>query len=463
MNAANLMKHSFRFLRTMALAAAAVPLVGAPPAVAAARFRLVTLDPGHFHAALVQKSMYADVDPLVHVYAPVGDDVAGHLKRIEGFNTRAQGPTRWREQVYTGPDFLSKMLAEKAGNVVVLSGNNARKTDYIVRAIDAGLHVLADKPMVRTPADLVRLQQAFKAAEAQHVLLYDIMTERFEVATILQGELSRQAALFGQIVPGTPADPAIVMEGVHYFSKLVGGVPLRRPTWFFDPLQQGDGIVDVTTHLVDLIQCQLFPGQALSPADVTMLTARRWTTPISPAQFKLVTGAEDFPAFLSAHVREGVLLAPANGEFSYTLRGIHARVSSAWDFAAAAGGDTHHSILRGTKAKLEIRQTAAEKYKPTLYVRAPDATAALADEATLAAAIAALQSKYPGVGFRRADDGWMITVPEKYDIGHEAHFAQVTENFLGYLRAGRLPAWEVPNMITKYSTIMRAYELSLTP
>ena len=42
------------------------------PAKAAAdqgRFHLVTLDPGHFHAALVQKSMYPDVSPVVHVYA----------------------------------------------------------------------------------------------------------------------------------------------------------------------------------------------------------------------------------------------------------------------------------------------------------------------------------------------------------------------------------------------------------
>ena len=30
---------------------------------ARAPFRLITLDPGHFHAALVQKSMYPDVDP----------------------------------------------------------------------------------------------------------------------------------------------------------------------------------------------------------------------------------------------------------------------------------------------------------------------------------------------------------------------------------------------------------------
>ena len=39
--------------------------------------KLVTLDPGHFHAALVQKTMYDQVSPTVHVYAPEGPDVAG--------------------------------------------------------------------------------------------------------------------------------------------------------------------------------------------------------------------------------------------------------------------------------------------------------------------------------------------------------------------------------------------------
>lgn len=32
--------------------------------------RIMTLDPGHFHAALVQKKMYEQVDPTVYVYAP---------------------------------------------------------------------------------------------------------------------------------------------------------------------------------------------------------------------------------------------------------------------------------------------------------------------------------------------------------------------------------------------------------
>ena len=53
-----------------------------------------------------------------------------------------------------------------------------------------------------------------------------------------------------------------------------------------------------------------------------------------------------------------------------------------------------------------------------------------------------------------------MDVPAKYDVGHESHFAQVTTNFLRYLREGALPAWELPNMLVKYGTIMEAYKLS---
>ncbi|MCK5469961.1 MAG: oxidoreductase, partial [Cyclobacteriaceae bacterium] len=35
-----------------------------------APFQFMTLDPGHFHAALVQKMELEDVDPTVYVYAP---------------------------------------------------------------------------------------------------------------------------------------------------------------------------------------------------------------------------------------------------------------------------------------------------------------------------------------------------------------------------------------------------------
>ncbi|MCX6927550.1 MAG: oxidoreductase, partial [Verrucomicrobia bacterium] len=151
---------------------------------------LITLDPGHFHAGLVQKYMYPQVSPVVHVYAPAGADVQEHLKRIEGFNARPDQPTRWEEEIYTGPDFLERMLNEKVGNVVVLAGNHARATKYIDRSISAGFNVLADKPMAITPADFNLLRQAFERAAENKVLLYDIMPERHEITSRLQRELA---------------------------------------------------------------------------------------------------------------------------------------------------------------------------------------------------------------------------------------------------------------------------------
>ena len=451
--------------RRLVLAFAALLAMTAPSAGAqradSARFRLITLDPGHFHASLVQKFMYPDVDSVVHVYSAGGDDLAQHLARIETFNKRTDQPTHWVEKIYTGPDFLERMIAERAGNVVVIAGNNARKTEYLVRSIDAGLNVLADKPMVRTPDDLVRLRQAFQTAAQKHVLLYDIMTERHEVTTALQRELSMQPELSGTLVKGTTQNPAISKVSVHHFSKVVAGSPLKRPEWFFDVRQQGEGIVDVTTHLVDLVQWEAFPGQTLKQSDVRMLNARRWTTPISPAQFKKVTSADRFPPYLERDVKDGVLQVYSNGEMNYTLRGVHARVSVTWNFEAPEGtGDTHFSVMRGTRANLVIRQGAEQKYKPVLYVERNPAVSTATHEAALIAAVERLQGKWPGAAVRRDGDRVAVDVPAKYDVGHESHFAQVTSDFLRYLREGRLPEWEVPNMLVKYGTIMQAYAMS---
>ena len=54
----------------------------APFTGAKGEVKLMTLDPGHFHAALVQKTMYDQVSPTVTVYAPQGPDLQDHLDRI---------------------------------------------------------------------------------------------------------------------------------------------------------------------------------------------------------------------------------------------------------------------------------------------------------------------------------------------------------------------------------------------
>jgi len=424
--------------------------------------KIMTLDPGHFHAALVQKYMYEQVDPTVHVYAPEGPDVQGHLDLINSYNTRAENPTSWEEKVYTGPDFLEKMLEEKPGNVMVTAGNNAKKTDYIFKTVEAGINVLADKPMVIAPEKFPLLEKAFETAAENNVLLYDIMTERHEITTILQRKLSQLPEVFGELEKGTIEEPAITKESVHHFFKYVSGSALKRPAWFFDTEQQGEGIVDVGTHLVDLIQWEVFPEEILSKSDVNMLSAKRWATEMTPEMFEKVTKLDEYPDYLQKDVEDGVLKVYSNGEINYTLKGVHAKVSVIWNFQAPEGaGDTHYSIMRGTKCNLIIRQGEKEGYKPQLYIEANSGIDIKEFAGSLYNGVQGLTSKYPEIELEKlSDTKWKLNIPEELKVGHEAHFGQVTEKYLQYLVDGKLPEWEVPNMIVKYYTTTEGLKMA---
>ena len=425
--------------------------------------RLVTLDPGHYHAALVQKSMYEQVDPLVHVYAPDGPDVRDYLKQIQRFNEREQDPTAWQQKVYTGGDFLEKMLAEKRGDIVVMSGNNRRKAEYIKASIDAGLNVFCDKPMCIDPQGFALLQQAFASAERNGVLLYDIMTERFNVTCILQKLLVLNKEVFGELEKGSADNPAVVKESVHHFFKYVAGAPIRRPGWYFDAAQQGEGLVDVTTHLIDLVMWTCLPDQAIDyRKDVVMENARRWPTMITQQQYEKVTRLPDFPDFLQEKLNDdGVLPYYANGQMIFTLKGICVKLSVTWNFQAPpGGGDTHHSQFRGSKAHVIIRQGKEQDYRPEVYVEPAPGRDADELAASLKRAVAALQNTYPGLKLKQEGKSWHVLIPDECRIGHEAHFRKVMEGFLQYLAQSRLPEWEVPNMIAKYYITTKALELA---
>jgi len=430
---------------------------------AAGEVKLMTLDPGHFHAALIQKSMYEQIDPTVYVFAPEGSDVTDHLARIEAYNKRAEKPTAWVEKVYTGADYLEKMLAEKPGNVMMVAGNNAKKTEYIQKAVEAGINILADKPMVITPEAFPVLEQSFKTAKEKGVLLYDIMTERYEITTIIQRELTKIPEVFGGLTEGTPLQPAIVQESVHYFSKVVSGNALKRPAWFFDTAQQGEGIADVTTHLVDLAQWEGFPEMILNKSDVQLISAKHWSTDLTQKQFEEVTKLSEFPEFLKKDVESNQLKVYSNGEIVYKLKGKTVRVSVIWNFEDPLGvGDTHYSIMRGKLCNVIIKQGKDESFKPTVYIEANTIEGLSAFEGSLKNAVEQdIATNYPGLKLIKLNDKlWTIDIPEKYKQGHEAHFAEVTGKYLSYLKAGKLPEWEVPGMITKYYTTTEAMKMA---
>ncbi len=421
----------------------------------------VTLAPGHFHAALVQKTMYDDADPVVHVYAPAGKDLQQHLERIRGYNERADGPTTWKEEVYEGPDYLARMLNEKKGNVVVLAGNNGNKAAFISKSLEAGFNVLADKPMAIDAAGFAALEKDFAKATDQQLLLYDIMTERFEITNILQRLLVANTDIFGQLKQGTAEQPAISSESVHYLYKYVSGKVLVRPAWFFDVNQQGEAIADVGTHLVDLNQWICFSGQQLDyRKDITVVAASHWPTMISATQFHAITQGENFPASISKLVQKDSLLPYyCNGKFTYLLKDIYTGVTVRWDYQSEHNsGDIYHSLIKGTKANLEVKQGPEEQYKPVLYITP------LKEDTLFTRALRSLekdwQKDYPGIAFQKISDVYKVIIPTKYAEGHEAHFGKVTTAFLGFLKYRNMPAWEVPGMIAKYYTTTTALAMA---
>jgi predicted dehydrogenase len=421
--------------------------------------RLIVLDPGHFHAALVQKEMYPWLARQVSVYGPLGPDVLDYMQRVVLFNTRPENPTSWEIELHTGPDFFERMLHERPGNVVILTGRNRPKIDRILASVGAGLNVLADKPWIITSAEMPKLERALEEADAKGLVAYDIMTERYEITSLLQRELVNDAAVFGEPVAGSDAEPGISAKSVHHLMKVVAGVPLRRPAWFFDIAETGEGLADVGTHVVDLVQWTAFPDQKLDyKTDVHILGGRRWPTVIPQADFQRVTGAPEFPKYLAGSVKGGHLDYFCNNSVHYTVRGIHIKLDILWNWEAPPGtGDTYDAAFRGTKSRVDIRQGQAERYVPELYVvpQSADVLSAVRRK------VEALQALYPGLSIEKSAGVAHIVIPDPFRVGHEAHFAQVTNKFAEYFRAPRsLPEWEKTNMLVKYYVTTKGVEVA---
>ena len=424
---------------------------------------LVVLNPGHFHASLLQKFPQKQVNDTVLVYAPQGNELDQYLASIEGYNDRSENPTVWNEVVYSGSDYLEKMLEEKKGNVVILAGNNLKKTDYIYQAINVGYNVLSDKPMAINTENFELLRSAYDSARTQDVYLYDVMTERYEILNTLTRELVNNKELFGELQDGTPENPSIVMENVHHFYKEVSGNVLVRPAWFYDVEQQGEGMVDVATHLVDLINWQCFPDSVIDyERDVNIISASHWPTKLTLSDFTRSTKLEVFPDFLTKYVNNSVLDVYSNGRINYQVKGKNIAVTALWNYEAPkGGGDTYSATIKGTKATVEIVQNKAENYIKQLYVQKDKSTDEKEFESAITKIVTQLQETYPYVSSKRISGSrYQIVVPVESRKGHEDYFGYVAQKYFGFLVNRNMPEWEISNTIAKYYITTTALEMA---
>ena len=418
---------------------------------------LVIVDPGHFHATLVQQQMYPGLSPQVRVHAPLGPDLIDYLSRIARYNRRPQAATDWRLEVHAGPDFLDRMRAEPHGGIAIFSGRNRGKIERIVAALEAGLHVLADKPAIIEPEGLPRLEAALALAQERQLVLADMMTGRHNTLVRLIRALRSDPEVFGDPVPGTKDEPGVSLSGVHYLRKLVAGLPNPRPAWYFDVTEQGEGLADTGVHLVDRVHETLFPGQPLDwQRDIDILAASRWPTMVSLPQLRELTGETGWPDSLASWIRHDVLDYLCNGQVDYRVRGIHVRLEVRWDWQAEQGDDTHQALYRGTRCRLALRQGPAERFRPELYVLPNDDIAA-----ALQRRIATLQSAYPGTALENLGSEWRIEIPDALRVGHDAAFAAFTRGFLAHVAdPASLPVRERSNLLAKYLVTTGAVALS---
>jgi predicted dehydrogenase len=403
--------------------------------------RLIVLDPGHFHATLLQKEMYPELASRASVYTPLGPELLDYLNRISLFNSRAANPTHWDLDIHCTRHSLDELLRDRAGDIVVFTGRNRGKIDRMLPVISAGLHVLADKPWIISSDEMPKLEQALDLAESRGVVAYDIMTERYEVTSQLQRELVNTSGIFGE-----PLN--VVARSVHHVMKVVAGVPLRRRPWFFDIADYGEGLADVGTHVVDLVQWTLLPDQVLDyRQDIEVLEGRRWPLTLTREQLQLVTGESHWPENLDYY---------CNNAVHYTLRGIHVKLEILWKWEAPAGtGDIYEAAFHGTKSTVEIRDA-----KPEVYV-IPQAGQSESVFAALHTKVEQLQSRWPGLAIEQAGTEARLIIPAKFRVGHEDHFAQVARRFLKYVKGpASLPAWERAYMLAKYYVSTKGLEIA---
>ena len=420
----------------------------------AGEIHLIQLDPTHSHAAAAQSDQLSALDTTVYVYAPDIGAVSSYFEQINNLNSRKENPTKWNEVSYFGNDYLEKMVSDRKGNVVVLAGNNRLKINYIEESIGAGMNVFSDKPMVINAAGFQRLKNAYHKAGEKGVLMFDMMTERYSLINKVQKSLMQDTLLFGKLVTGSQEHPAVMESSVHHFYR---GGKGTRPAWYFDVLQQGEGIVDVTTHLIDLTFWKSFPDQVIDySTDIKVLSARHGPVRLTTHEFSAATSLPSIPSSLEKYVKDSILTVYANGSITYLVKGIYSAVNVEWRPATPPdGNDLRNAYAEGTRSIILIRQEYGQK-RPLLCIQKGEAIPEAEFKTQLNLSIGRLQKKYPGVSYSEEGGFVQIILPSDLESSHDQTFKIFTE----YLINRDMPLWEVSNTLAKYYITTTALEMA---
>ena len=411
------------------------------------RIGLLVIQPEHFHAALVQKYKNPEIDPEVYLFADTVSSVEAYQNLIQQYNSRDQDPTDWKVISYYGYDFLEKAFKGNSGNVVVLAGDNQQKIDFITQSVQHGKDVFADKPLVINEEGYNKLSELLNAASAQAPLIYDIMTERYDIKNLIVKSLLNDTEFSGG-VSKEGAEAAVQFNSTHHFIKEVSGKPLIRPAMFYSTLKQGEGLVDVTTHYIDLVYWMLSSEQVIDVRkDLRLDSSFRWQTRLRKSDFERSTGLKQYPDMvLDAQTKSGDLAVYSNGKMDFSFKGIPVSIAVQWRVESLDNkGDQFSASFKTKNFRLEIKPDGQGTM--AVFVAPNRLNDKFEDE--LRQSLQSIKD-LPGLDIEQEKGAYKITIPKSLYLSHEDHFAKVLAQFISYRKVKSLPDWEKSFMLAKY-------------
>ncbi|MFI6348446.1 Gfo/Idh/MocA family protein [Streptomyces sp. NPDC050560] len=128
------------------------------------------------------------------------------------------------------------LLADHGPDVVMVAGIYAQRARAVIDALEAGAHVLADKPLCTTLDDLDAIEEA-AARTGRTVSL--LLEKRHYPETVAARQLLARGEL-GELA-------TVAASGPHKLRRA------QRPAWFLDRRSYGGIISDLAVHDIDLV------------------------------------------------------------------------------------------------------------------------------------------------------------------------------------------------------------------
>lgn len=259
-------------------------------------------------------------------------------------------------------------------DVALIAGIYSERAAATLAALGAGAHVLADKPLCTSLADLELIESA--AADARrHVSI--VFEKRFYPATLALRRLLERGVL-GRIVQ-------VASTGPHKLRQHT------RPAWFLDPARYGGIAGDLPIHDVDLV---------LSLTGATSGTVSALTGNSSP---------QDHPGFddhvsLLLHAGEVAATIEANWLWpeAHDVHG-HYRMRVAGSEGTAELDWAYHGLRVTTRDRTTWDEPLGEPVRPAQYFfdaleagREPDVSTASSLLATKVALVAQRSAQHGG-------------------------------------------------------------------